>query len=296
MKKNLLFAMFLGLTVSMASAQDILVVDEFTGNASSGIGTAAPGPEYGAGQSVITYENDMLRSDYTWSNADWFPRAVYYHFNDYVNCAAKPVLMVKFMVTDNFNDNIPVRLDLYGEAIINDTVRQEVETNARPWELTATNGEWYEVSDNFIENNRFACTYWGGGIPETRIDSTRINGFEAFASYGNAAFNGQAGTLFIDYIKLSGPTGIEEYLYGKPAAFSLAVYPNPATEFVTVNAEKEIQSINVFDMLGKSVMTVNNVMTNKAEVKVNHLNPGLYFVAVEDLSGNTVSKKLHIKK
>lgn len=295
MKKNLLFVVALVLTIGLVNAQSVIVVDEFTGNASSGIGTAEPGPEYGAGQSVITYENDMLRSDYTWTNADWYPRAVYYRFDDYVDCAPNPVLMVKFMVTDNFNDEIPVRLDLYGEAVINDTVRQEVETNATPWELKAANGEWYEVSDNFIENNRFACSYWNGGIPVTRIDSTRIKGFEAFSSYGNAAFNGQAATLYIDYIKLSGPTGIEEYLYGKPSAFSLAVYPNPATEFVTVNAENEIQSINVFDILGKSVITVNDVLTNKTDVKVNQLNPGLYFVAVEDLAGNTVAKKLHVK-
>jgi hypothetical protein len=292
MKKFLLSAMVLGLTLGLANAQEI-VVDEFTGNTSSGIGTAEPGPEYGAGVSVISYENDMLVADYSWVNSDWYPRAVYYRFKEYVNCKTYPNLVIKFMVTDNDNEVIPVRFDLYGEGTINGELKQEVETNARPWEIQAENAKWYTVSDNFIDNNRFACTYFGGGIPETRVDSSRINGFEAFASYGNASFNGKAGKLFIDYIKLSSvTTGVDEYIYGKPSAFSLAVYPNPAVNSVSVNAENKIETVDVIDVTGKVVLTVNQVNDRKANIDLTKLNTGLYFVNVTDVNGNSVSKKL----
>jgi hypothetical protein len=161
--------------------------------------------------------------------------------------------MIKFMVTDNFNDEIPVRFDLYGEATINGVVEDTVETNAAPWEYVATNGEWYELTDNFTANNRWGCTYWGGGIDRATVDSSRINGFEAFASYGNAMYNNQAGTLFIDYIKMTSASGTEELLYGKVNEFSLAVYPDPASEAVTVNSENMISTINILDVTGRVV-------------------------------------------
>jgi hypothetical protein len=300
MKKHLLTTTLFILACVFTFAQDELIIDEFTGNTSSGIGEAAPQPDWGSGVSVIDYESDQLKSDYTWTHADWYPRAVWYNFDDYQDLSQLSVLNVKFMVTDLFNDSIPVRLDLFGDGAepYNDTIRAQMETNGNPWELWATNGEWYDVSDDFLANNRFFCTYWNGGIPATRIDSTRINGFEAFAHYGDAQYNDQAGTLFIDYIKMTktSMTGTEEHtLFSSDNAFAVAVYPNPAAEFINVNAENIISSVNVFDIVGKSVLSINESNRKILQVNVSDLNKGIYLMNIEDVNGNSVNKKFTVE-
>lgn len=293
MKKQLLFAMIFGLSIGFASAQ--FVIDDFTGNTSSGIGEAAPQPDWGSGVSVITYENDQLKSDYSWTNADWYPRAVWYHFDEYQDFSAMPTMKIKFMVTDNFNDSIKVRFDLYGDATINGVVEDTVEANARPWEMMAENGTWYEVVDDFTANDRWACTYWNGGIEETVVDNTKIKGFEAFAAYGDAAYNNQAGTLIIDYIKMGYPVGVNELLVGKESAYSMAVYPNPVSDALTVNAENKISTLRVFDVTGKMVETFENVNAKITQLNVSEYSNGLYFIAAQDNKGQVVSKKFQVK-
>lgn len=300
MKKHLLTTALFILTCVFTFAQDTLIVDEFTGNTSSGIGEAQPQPDWGSGVSVIDYEDDMLKSDYTWTHADWYPRVVWYYFDEYQDLSQLCVLNVKFMVTDFFNDSIPVRLDLFGDGAepYNDTIRTMMEANGNPWELYATNGEWYDVSDDFRANNRFYCTYWNGGIPAIRVDSTRINGFEAFAHYGDAKYNGQAGTMYIDHIKMTRTTvtGTKEHiLFGSGNAFSVAVYPNPASDYLIVNAENIIPEVNIYDITGRSVMSINNSNNKIIQINVSDLKKGLYFINIQDKDGSIVNKKLTVE-
>ncbi len=300
MKRGLLTFALATMFVALTSAQDTLIFDEFTGNASSGIGTATGQTDVGSGISVISYENDQLKSDFTWVHSDWFPRAVWYNFKDYQNVAATPFLVVKFMVTDNDNDTIPVRLDLFGDGAqkYNDTIRTQMETNGNPWTLKAVNGKWYTVASNFSAENRFYCSYWNGGIPATRVDSTKIKGFEAFSHYGDAKYNGQAGTLFIDYLMMVSDTNSitpSDVLFGEANAFGLAVYPNPASANFTINAENNISNVDVYDMTGRTVLQLNNVNATIQQINTADMSTGLYFVKVTDINGNAVSKKLMLK-
>ncbi|MBN2275796.1 MAG: T9SS type A sorting domain-containing protein [Bacteroidales bacterium] len=298
MKRHLLvFALLFAPLVIFA--QQELVIDDFTGNMSSGIGEAVPQPDWGSGVSVISYEDDQMKSEFSWIHADWYPRAVWYNFIGYYDLSETPVMTIKFMVTDDVNETIPVRFDLYGDGAepYNDTIRTVMETNGNPWTFLATKDEWYTLSDDFAANNRFYCTYWNGNIPATRVDSTQINGFEAFSHYGDTKYNNQAGTLFIDYIIMSNApvTGIEKLVAGKKNAFGLALYPNPASEYLNINAENPVSVIRIMDTSGKIIFTDSHMSGKKFTLSLTSFSKGLYIASVTDIYGNTVNKKVQVR-
>jgi hypothetical protein len=299
MKREIFTIVLATMFVAYSFAQDTLVIDKFTGNTSSGIGVASGQTDVGSGVSVISYENDQLKSEYTWLHSDWFPRTVWYNFNDYKDVSNTPFLVVKFMVTDDFSDSIPVRLDLYGDGAdpYNDTIRAQMETNGHPWELKAKVDEWYTVASNFIAENRFYCTYWNGGISAVRVDSTKINGFEAFSDYGDAKYNSHAGTMYIDYLMMVKDTikKINKVQFSNINAFGLAVYPNPASTHLTVNAENVISKVEFYDLTGSLVFTLNNVNNRIKQINTAELKKSLYMIKVSDVSGNVVTQRVTFK-
>jgi hypothetical protein len=299
MKKYLLIAIMVTLTSVLFGQSGVLVIDDFTGNKSSGIGTAAPWVDFGAGAPTITYEENQLRSDFQWLHADWYPRAVGYAFKNYQNFSTLSMMVIKYLVIDEGDDSIPVRFDLYGDGAKKylDTIRTQMETNGNPFTKTVARETWYTDSTDFRSNNRFYCTYWNGNIPAIRVDSTKMKGFEAFACYGSSNYNNKAGTLFIDFIKMRNPkaTSVEKTLFGSQNAFGLAVYPGPGNEYLNVIAEKRLSTLRVIDLTGKVLLVRNNLDNKKCQLNISLLKNGIYLVSAIDMEGNRVTKKVLIK-
>jgi hypothetical protein len=88
--------------------------------------------------------------------------------------------------------------------------------------------------------------------------------------------------------------GIEEL-----TAADFTIFPNPATESVTITFKEETNgSLSVYDLSGKVVATqtlsgVNG--TQAVEINTSALNSGLYTINVT-ANGTSVSKKLAIRK
>lgn len=71
-----------------------------------------------------------------------------------------------------------------------------------------------------------------------------------------------------------------------------AIYPNPASQFVNISSELEINKVDIYNLLGKKVMTTDTLNNNVLEVS--NLSSGIYMMKL--VSGNLVaSKKLIIK-
>lgn len=71
---------------------------------------------------------------------------------------------------------------------------------------------------------------------------------------------------------------------------SISVYPNPATDFITVQSKSQITKVEVFDTAGRSI----GVKLDRDKVDVRNLLPGRYILNIET-KGDTFSKKF-IKK
>jgi len=61
----------------------------------------------------------------------------------------------------------------------------------------------------------------------------------------------------------------------------ISVYPNPAYSTLTIRSTQDIRTITITNMVGQVVYTQNS-NTNKVELNVSILSPGVYFVRVND--------------
>lgn len=74
-------------------------------------------------------------------------------------------------------------------------------------------------------------------------------------------------------------------LYPKPLSThlgdppSVSVYPNPATNYISVNKDENIKSIVVFNLVGRKLKTIENVQKNE-HYDVTNLPKGMYLVQV----------------
>ncbi|PKP21330.1 MAG: hypothetical protein CVU05_07060 [Bacteroidetes bacterium HGW-Bacteroidetes-21] len=72
----------------------------------------------------------------------------------------------------------------------------------------------------------------------------------------------------------------------------LSIYPVPATSQVTITANDMIQSIQIFDIQGRLVQSVDMVNANNANVEISTLANGIYNVVATGVNGGTFVSKL----
>ncbi len=80
--------------------------------------------------------------------------------------------------------------------------------------------------------------------------------------------------------------GIEDIILLK----GVKVYPNPALDIIYISSSINIEKVLMFDVLGKQVL----ISTKTEQLKVDHLQLGLYFLKLFANNGN-VTKKIIIE-
>lgn len=91
---------------------------------------------------------------------------------------------------------------------------------------------------------------------------------------------------FIDNV-----TGEKEILSNE----SINLYPNPATNVVTISSQKEISKIEIYSLNGEKLQSHENIRNQKYEMDVSKLENGTYIVKVV-FDNQIVSRKFSIKK
>jgi hypothetical protein len=66
---------------------------------------------------------------------------------------------------------------------------------------------------------------------------------------------------------------------------NVSVYPNPATDFVMVEANSNIRSIEITNYMGQVVSSLKEVETTQTRIETSSLSAGVYFVEVETEAG-----------
>ncbi|WP_312399379.1 T9SS-dependent choice-of-anchor J family protein [Chryseobacterium sp.] len=105
------------------------------------------------------------------------------------------------------------------------------------------------------------------------------------------------------YVTSGGPTGdnsdligIDTFSVDRPAVLatsdtslknkSISVYPNPTTDYLTINSDEKIDKAEVFDASGRKINV--HFTDNKADVR--NLQKGAYIINIETKEGKTSSK------
>lgn len=70
----------------------------------------------------------------------------------------------------------------------------------------------------------------------------------------------------------------------------ISIYPNPAKDFVNIQSNIKVKSVEIYNMAGQKVL-------NSKETKINttNLKPGVYMVKIKDVANQISSQKLIIK-
>jgi hypothetical protein len=132
-----------------------------------------------------------------------------------------------------------------------------------------------------------------GGYPDVWTEvSVTITGYSATPLAGNLAFRyfvtdaGPAGNNS-DYM------GIDTFTVTRPSLAvsnannaKVSIYPNPATDYLKLNASSKISSVEIFDMSGKKVVT--QLVDNTVDVK--SLAKGSYVIKIQDQNGTSTQK------
>jgi len=76
---------------------------------------------------------------------------------------------------------------------------------------------------------------------------------------------------------------------------NMSMYPNPASDRISIETSAQIQALVIYDLLGKAVVSLNNVNSKRLDnIDVSSLNKGIYLLSISTDKGR-VTKKLIIK-
>ena len=120
------------------------------------------------------------------------------------------------------------------------------------------------------------------------IPLTSFTGLTTRANIGQLIFVGNptgAGTVFIDNVLFRKSTVSIKSLN----AAKVNIYPNPASDNLTITADKQIQMVTVLNNIGQSVLTMNPD-SKVVSLDVSKLTNGVYFIRTTSEEGQTTSK------
>lgn len=81
------------------------------------------------------------------------------------------------------------------------------------------------------------------------------------------------------------PTDLTEAAVGK-----LHIYPNPATDVVTVESPTLIKSIQIVDLTGKEMFQIEPMTSGTVPVRISSLSKGVYIIQIETKEGTSTEK------
>ena len=142
-----------------------------------------------------------------------------------------------------------------------------------------------EVSQFEVYYTNNSGADWG------KVDSENLD--YVSASSADVAFDGNNATIYIGSSDLGLVTytidfdnlGIDDPIFEEEN--QLSIYPNPATDVININSDKNINVVAIYDSTGKLVKKV--VATS--QIQISDLNAGIYFIKASLSNNNVVSTK-----
>ena len=120
------------------------------------------------------------------------------------------------------------------------------------------------------------------------MSQTYYNAFPAFADLDS---DGDSDLLVGEYY------GVMEYFENLDLTgvadisqqFNINLYPNPINNLLHIDADEKIKKIEIFNILGEPVQSVNNPLN---EIAVHNLTPGLYTLKITFAQGKFATRKI----
>ncbi|MEL7146239.1 MAG: BNR-4 repeat-containing protein [Bacteroidota bacterium] len=147
------------------------------------------------------------------------------------------------------------------------------------WESRNQGRTWsriFDVTRNSLVNHSYVrrpvnykapfCFFWSTGHPHERSTSQLYFGdFEG--NHWKLPFNMER--------DFEVPEHVDSF-----RELELSVYPNPVAQFINLQIDQQIQSVQIYDQSGRLVLQKNNNQTG-LRLNVSQLNAGFYFISVK---------------
>ncbi len=139
------------------------------------------------------------------------------------------------------------------------------------------NGQSYtnDVLWSFYNNG-----FWSNAYDDVMLGNITVNGGGTIAFLVAPYFLGETGTYLMDIQVNRAPAGIDDV-----SGSNIKVYPNPATDFVHIeaNTEDQIVGIQLNDMMGKELLRMDNLesVNQTIHVPVQELPTGSYLMLIQ---------------
>jgi hypothetical protein len=83
-------------------------------------------------------------------------------------------------------------------------------------------------------------------------------------------------------------TGQDEY----PFMIKIAVYPVPCTRYLIIHTPVDLTSAILTSSVGKQIISLQDLHAGTTSISTAALTPGLYFITLYPVSGNTVTLEI----
>lgn len=158
------------------------------------------------------------------------------------------------------------------------------------------------------ENNKLTWFFYDINLPPTSLNPTNSHGFVTYRIKPNSGFGvgtiiPNTANIFFDYNPaiVTNTFNTEFVAALANATFELGNFmlvPNPATNNVQVqlkNSSEKINTITIYDVLGKKIKSTENVNSNQIQIQTSELVRGIYMIEVTNDTNLKEIKKLVIK-
>jgi len=75
----------------------------------------------------------------------------------------------------------------------------------------------------------------------------------------------------------------------------LSIYPNPAGDNLHIRSSTTIMNVSIYNLTGE-VMDIVDIQNNTADILLDKLNSGVYFLIIRLLDDEVVSRKVILNK
>ena len=133
---------------------------------------------------------------------------------------------------------------------------------------------------------------------------TEVGFFDTYPASNSNSFNGAwsvypyfaSGSIIISdiesglfVVKKNAFLGSENFATNGLAEIN--VFPNPANDVINIVSSTKIEKVELYNILGESLVNVNNLLLNEYKMDLSRFSKGVYFIKIN----NDITKKIIVK-
>jgi uncharacterized repeat protein (TIGR01451 family) len=153
--------------------------------------------------------------------------------------------------------------------------------------------------------NQLVWNFYNINLPPTSVNSELSHGYIQFRIKPNVGFAigdiiPNTADIYFDYnppitTNTFETEFVEQLKTVSFSNFDFVMHPNPAESILNINSETSLNTVRIYDVIGKSILEVQNFNSSSKTIDVSELSSGIYFVEVTTYSNAKTTKKLVIK-